>query len=122
MVKNFKKQTHELTKEEKKIAKHIFVTLNLSRKLTTNKQMRDNIERVFNKKVAPDRIRKVIHFIRTDICDQHFVIATNRGYKLTYNIKEIDDYMASMNQRINSQLEIWNELARLVRRRKRKSA
>lgn len=115
MIKGFEKITQELNKEEVRIANHLFQVFWSNPKYRTSKLIISELKRVFGINLSQPRLRKIIHFIRMEMGRYGFIIATRSGYKYTEDIQELEDYKISLDQRINSQLEIWNELARIIR-------
>jgi len=116
MLVGFKNRTKELTDEEKRIANHILSFFKLMPKFRTNRQVREELKRVYNIKVRPERYRKMLHYIRVDLTtSEEFIIASNQGYKFTVDLEEMEKYQKSMDGRINSQLEIYNEVTRRIR-------
>lgn len=119
MIKNFEKQTHELNSEEVRVANHLFRTLKQSRsKFHTNNEIAIFLNNIYGINIAAPRLRKVIHYIRVELCDLGTIIASFKGYKYSDVLEDIEDYQKSLTQRINSQREIWDEIASLLRRKK----
>ena len=115
MITGFEKRTKEINAEETRIAHHLFSVFVLHSKFRTSGVIISELKRVFGVKLHSVRLRKVIHYIRTELCQNGFIIATSKGYKYTESQEELDMYETSLGQRINSQLEIWNGLAKIMR-------
>lgn len=115
MITGFEKRTQELSNEEKRIANHLFSVFTGFAKFRTSGLIIKELERVFGIELKPVRLRKIIHYMRTDLCRDGFIIATSKGYKYSNDSKELNEYKTSLDQRINSQLEIWNGLAKIIR-------
>jgi len=59
--------------------------------------------------LTPPRVRKIINHIRNNnllMC----VCANSRGYFLPKNMRELDDYMETMEKRINSQIRTFDKM------------
>ena len=59
--------------------------------------------------LTPPRVRKIINHIRNNnllMC----VCANSKGYFLPKNMKELNDYMDTMEKRINSQIRTFDKL------------
>jgi len=116
MIKGFEKRTRPLNKEEMRVANHLFMLFKLTPKFRKNNIIRSELKRVFNIRVTAARLRAIIHYMRCELCGSHgYVIATKKGYKYSNDLKELRDYEEAINARINSQLEIYNELVRRIR-------
>ena len=115
MINGFEEITKELSKEEVRIANHLFQTFRGNSKYRTSKLILSELKRAFGIKLDPARLRKIIHFMRTELGRYGFIIASSKGYKFTTDIEEMKEYKISLDQRINSQLEIWNELALVIK-------
>jgi hypothetical protein len=122
MITTFEIYTHELTKTEIEIIMSILFKILITaigkEKAITNKQItRDINERLtfvgFNVKTSESRIRYMIHILRTqDIIP--CLIATQTGYFISNNQKELDNYIISLEERSRAILSIRNALKRQI--------
>lgn len=104
MIKGFEEYTGELTEYERN---EIFVTVyNIllraegAARAITNKEIIKELERQ-GKKIADSRIRAIIHVIRTSGMI-NCLISTSRGYYIAMTASDVDDYLESLEGRINS--------------------
>lgn len=61
--------------------------------------------------VDPVRLRKVLHYIRT----KHLIeglMATGRGYYIAQRREELDNYLKSLEGRMNALKELWQSIIR----------
>ena len=104
MITNFERETYELNHYELHTLLPIVVH-GLSTKLgkgkaITNKDICKALK-VGGCKITDTRLRKIVHHIRT----QHLVpllIATSKGYYIATNKDEVESYILSLSERINS--------------------
>lgn len=110
MLKNFEEKTHNLSDEELQIAQAVMKGL---KKYVgkTNAIPGSKICLGFKKntkhKIDGVRLRKIINYLRNQgepIC------SSSVGYYYPSNKKELEDTITSIGQRINSQLQILNQL------------
>lgn len=109
MIKNFEKETHELTEQELKIVPIIVKGLSIKvgkDNVVTNKTMVDGLK-LKGWIVNPARIRKIIHHIRVLQLVPN-LISTNKGYYIATTQEEVEDYVLSLEQRVNSINEVIN--------------
>ena len=103
MIQGFEEHTVELTEQEEKIALKMAAKL----KLSVGKENAVTNERIqyffgMNKvKIGSARIRKIIQYIRINSLVDN-LCATSKGYFVAANQKELDDYILSLNQRLNA--------------------
>jgi len=105
---------HELTYLEIKVANHLMLVFKNNQKYRTGRLIRSELKRVFGISVNGIRLRKIIHYIRINLCDKGFVIAGNNGYKFTMDKAEMVAYNKSLDDRIRSQMQIWNKSYRIM--------
>lgn len=111
-INNFEEQTHELNEYElKKIVPKIVRGLQTKigkQNAITNKKIIDRLKSI-KIKTTPSRVRKMIHHIRiTGLVER--LIATSRGYYITNDKKEMEDYVESLIQRSESIMSIAKQL------------
>lgn len=100
MLKNFEKITVELTDLELQYVEYLgqWFMANQGKKNTLkNADIAKFIEKIFNKKIADSRVRKVIQFLRTNGLPN--LIATSNGYFYSEDVNEIQDWVISLKQR-----------------------
>ena len=104
MITNFERETHELNGYELNKLLPIIVQ-GLSTKIgkekaITNKSICKAMQSQ-GYKLHDARLRKVIHHIRAhDLIP--YLIATSKGYYIATNGQEVEDYIKSLSERINS--------------------
>ena len=104
MITNFERETHELNGYELNKLLPIIVQ-GLSTKIgkekaITNKAICKAMQSQ-GYKLNDARLRKVIHHIRAhDLIP--YLIATSKGYYIATNGQEVEDYIKSLSERINS--------------------
>jgi hypothetical protein len=120
MIKNFNSQTEELTEQEIK-----FLPLFIKGFSTKTKEnpikARLIVEEVnsffkskkINYKLTQPKLRKYVNHIRSNGILP--LIATSKGYYISFNKKEIEDQITSLNQRANSILEASKGLNKLLK-------
>ena len=59
--------------------------------------------------LSPVRLRKIIHFIRVNNL-LYGVSSNSRGYYIAKNLKEFEECIISLKQRIRSQVDVLNAL------------
>ena len=105
MIKNFEDVTAKLTKMEKAkllpLVKEILETRRGEEKAVTNRKIRDYLELAYNMKYDAPTIRKIISYIR---CNNMIpcLVATSKGYYITDNKEEMEKYIESLQNRIES--------------------
>ncbi len=107
MIKGFKKETQKLTDYELTLVP--LLVLGLKTKIgkinaIKNKEMVAALKDLGHK-VNEARIRKLIHYIRVNKLVKN-IIATSKGYYIATTEKEINDFVESLQQRINSIEEV----------------
>jgi len=104
MITNFERETHELTEYELDVLMPIILK-GLSTKIgkhnaITNKAICKAMDTIGHK-LHDARLRKLIHHIRAyDLILN--LIATSKGYYIATTTKEVEDYIKSLSERINS--------------------
>ena len=112
MITNFERETHELNGYELNKLLPIIVQ-GLSTKIgkekaITNKAICKALKEQ-GYKISDTRLRKVVHYIRI----KNFVpllIATSKGYYVATEKQEVETYIKSLSERINSINEVRNSL------------
>lgn len=104
MIKSFEEITPELTDFEKDVLLPVMVN-GLSKKIgvknvINNKQMKQGLLNS-GYKVSDVRIRKLIHYIRVNQLVKN-LIANSKGYFIATNKEEVENFVESLQQRINS--------------------
>lgn len=104
MITNFERETHELNDYELHTLLPIVVH-GLSNKVgkdkaITNKDICKALK-VGGCKITDTRLRKIVHHIRTHNLVP-LLIATSKGYHVATNKDEVDTYILSLSERINS--------------------
>jgi len=103
MINGFEKETHELSEFELGLIPILIAGLK-GKHGKENAVTNPKIVRVLKelgKKTSEPRVRKMMHYIRTE----HLVtnlIATNKGYYRATNQEEIDKYVEGLRQRVRS--------------------
>ena len=118
MITNFEKETHELTDYERNTLLPIIVK-GLSTKVgkgeaITNKAICNAMETIGHK-LHDARLRKLIHHIRAHDLILN-LIATSKGYYIATNPQEVQDYIKSLTERINSIEFIRQSMVRQVKK------
>lgn len=112
MIIGFERETHELTPyEEEKILP--LVVSGLSKRIgkskaITNAEMVERLK-AHGYKASGPRIRKVIHHIRITGAVK-CLMATSKGYYVSNDRKELQDYVDSLHQRADSILQIAKQI------------
>lgn len=102
MITNFEEETDRLNKIEKEVLLPLFVKA-LSKKIgkekqVTSSQMIDGVWTNFKIKIEGSRVRKLINYIRnTGLIPG--LIATNKGYYISNDPREIQQYIKSLEER-----------------------
>ena len=104
MITNFERETHELTEYELDILMPIILK-GLSTKIgkhnaITNKAICKAMDTIGHK-LHDARLRKLIHHIRAHDLILN-LIATSKGYYIATTTQEVEDYIKSLSERINS--------------------
>ena len=109
MITGFEKETHELTEYELTLVQPMIngleTKIGMMNKITNNEMLQ--AMKSMGEKVTPSRIRKLIHFIRVKKLVPNLV-SSNKGYWIATTMEEIEDYVQSLQERINSIEEIKN--------------
>lgn len=104
MLKNFEDYTAELSPEERKVVPILVNGLNKligKKNAWSNKRIAQTIQDRYNIKLSSPRLRKIIQYIRVkDLVP--CLIATSNGYYVAATPKEVEDYIQSLEERINS--------------------
>jgi len=112
MITNFEPQTYELNEYEHNyllptIADGLSTKIGKEKAITNKaicKALKDK-----GYKISDTRLRKVVHYIRI----KNFVpllIATSKGYYVATEREEVETYIKSLSERINSISEVKNSL------------
>lgn len=111
MITNFEDITYELTPMEQASVSHIVYLLANSSTPVKNQKINQYL-REQNSELNLDgsRIRKVISHIRVKKLLKN-IIATSKGYHVSYDNKEIERYVKSLTERINAITAIKNSFA-----------
>lgn len=112
MINGFKNETHELTAEEFRLLPLIVDGLKTKigkvNAITNNKMVK--AMKAHGHKITPPRLRKIIHHIRiTGLIER--LVATSKGYYITNDKEELEDYIESLTQRAESITRIADQLA-----------
>jgi hypothetical protein len=106
MVTNFEEHTSELTEDELKLIKPLINGLKTKTKENPIKSVEiiDAMNRFSKEKGLPkindSRLRKLVNYMRTNSVLP--VIATSKGYYVSYNPVDIKEQVDSLKQRANS--------------------
>ncbi|MFZ1786728.1 MAG: hypothetical protein WAT92_00390 [Saprospiraceae bacterium] len=120
MITNFESITYELTEDEMKHVNGLILALKLRTKETAIKSpeivksMNIFAERHNICRMTDARLRKCINYIRSNSILP--VIATSRGYYVSYDIKELSDQIKSLTERANSILDCVFGLNKILNR------
>lgn len=110
MLITFENQTHELTEYEYKVIMPILID-GLKRKVGKSKAVTNGkiCSSLKSKgyKVSEPRIRKIIYFIRQNNAVP-MLIASSKGYWVTNDVDEINDWLHSLKSRIEAMQETKN--------------
>lgn len=101
MIQNFIKETSELTKYEAEVLLPI-IALCLQHhigkdKAVTNRQICERMKKK-GYELTETRVRKIVNRIRTNNLVE-CLIATSKGYYVTHNKKELENYIKSLKGR-----------------------
>jgi carbamoylphosphate synthase small subunit len=118
MVTNFEEFTCELTEDELKLIKPLISGLKSKNKESPIKA--DAIVLAMNNfakekglpKISDARLRKLVNYIRSNGILP--IIATSKGYYVSYDPKEIQEQVDSLKQRANSILNSANGLSNWI--------
>jgi len=110
MLQGFDEHTEELSEYEHSLVP-IFVrglqTKQGKSKAITNEQMCEAMRKASHN-VNPARVRKIINYIRNNGLIAG-LIASSSGYYVTNDVKELKDYIDSLNGRINAIKRVKNK-------------
>lgn len=112
MISGFEEITKDLTAEEKKAIPILVKGLRHrigKNSAITNKKMQEILRKHYNLKISGPRMRKIINNIRIYglvpcLC------ATSNGYYVAASKKELQDYLQSLQERIESQQYLLDKL------------
>lgn len=111
MITNFEEITEELTDEELKlvpnIVKHLKTKIGKENAITSKQVVA--AYKANGKKMSGPRWRKIIHHIRVKNLVP-LLISTSKGYYISHDKDEIESYIKSLSERINSITEIKNAM------------
>jgi hypothetical protein len=104
MITNFELQTAPLTKEEKELTLILVLILNKQAKPENPLNCSELIKQLYTYKpgykIAGSRLRKMIHYISVEQLTYLPLVAGHKGYWLTNNPHEIENYIESLWDRI----------------------
>jgi rRNA-processing protein FCF1 len=107
MINGFEEETHELTEKELKLVQPI--VNGLKTKIGEINAISGGkiivAMRSSGYKIDASRLRKIIHHIRVKRLIEKLV-STNKGYYIATTDEELKKYVESLNQRINSIVEV----------------
>lgn len=108
MIVGFEEETEELTQYELEVLVPIMVkglsTKIGSKSAITNKRIREKLSEK-DIDVSDPRIRKVINYIRMNLLVKN-LIASSKGYYISTDIKEIEEYRQGLISRANAILKL----------------
>ena len=112
MINTFEEYTFELTEYEREtlqpmIIKGLKVSIGKENSIT-NKKICKALKDLRHEITEP-RLRKIIHSIRANNIIP-LLLSTSKGYFVARDSKEVDDWIKSMEQRINSQKQVLNAI------------
>ena len=112
MINTFEEYTFELTEYEREtlqpiIIKGLKVRIGKENSIT-NKKICKALKDLRHEITEP-RLRKIIHSIRANNIIP-LLLSTSKGYFVARDSKEVDDWIKSMEQRINSQKQVLNAI------------
>tara|TARA_R110002051_G_scaffold161489_3_gene233049 strand:- start:304 stop:663 length:360 start_codon:yes stop_codon:yes gene_type:complete len=114
MITNFEPQTYELNQYELHTLLPIliqgFSTKKGKEKAVTNKAICKALK-LGGCKITDTRLRKVVHYIRVKNLVP-LLIATSKGYYVATTKQEVETYIKSLSERINSISEVKNSLVK----------
>lgn len=119
MIKGWESYTYNLSDEEYSSLGEIVLSIlkNNEKIIFTNSIIREIIYTKYNLKVADSKIRAVLNLLRKDA---EPIAASEKGYWYTEDIDELEAYLESSKQRINSQIEKDDGMRRAIIRIKKK--
>jgi hypothetical protein len=104
MINGFKIETKELTEKEFSIVPDM-IELLINRigkeKAIKNKDIIFQMQLRGFRSITPVRVRKLIHYIRVNKLVENLV-ATSSGYHIAQDREELESFVKSLQQRINS--------------------
>jgi predicted GTPase len=109
MINGFNERTKKLTDFENRIIKIMVPKLKMNigkKKAVTNREITSQLK-ILGYKVSAVRLRKVIHHIRINKLVTNLV-STSDGYYRAENQEDVEKYVKSLQQRINSIAEVKN--------------
>jgi hypothetical protein len=110
MLKGFEYETEELNEKEIEGAKLLASFFKKNVDLPYSETvLSEALEKERNIKLKGSRFRAAIHYIRNNnLCTN--LIATNKGYFITYDQNKIKDYLSSLRGRIASMHKIYKTI------------
>lgn len=112
MINTFEEYTFELTEYERETLQPIIIKGLKARigkeNSITNKKICKALKDLRHDITEP-RLRKIIHNIRANNIIP-LLLSTSKGYFVAKDNKEVEDWIKSMEQRINSQKQILNAI------------
>ena len=114
MIKGFEKQTQPLTEFELSLIPKFVDGFNQrigKKNAITNAEIRRRFMSVLGIKLSDARIRKIVNYIR----NKHLVsvlLASSKGYWVSKDEKEINDWVTTMEKRIGSMKSTLNSVMR----------
>ena len=124
MIKGFEKETKPLTEYEQEILPIIVKSLERhvgSEGAITNGEMSEGLEKHGYREISSARIRKIINYIRINSLID-CLMATNSGYFITQSITEMQEYIDSLDGRIDAIKEVRDAMIEQLKRLKAKLA
>lgn len=117
MINGFEEQTHELTQYELQLVPlfvQSFKTKIGSENAVTSREIVERMKPRF--KMSDARVRKIVNHIRTSGLLPN-LIATSKGYFITENLEELEQYEMSLAQRAMEILRVKESIAQYRRSR-----
>lgn len=113
MITNFETTTHELTDKELSLVPLIIGGLKTKNKDNPIKEPEIVAKmKIAGYKLSGERLRKIVNYIRTNGLLP--IIATSKGYYVSYDREEIEKQVKSLKQRSNSILSSANGLQKFL--------
>ncbi len=108
MIKGFEDYTHELKKNELDLINdfiNFFKNRKGSKKAVTNKKIILSFEKLFEIRLSPARVRKIINYLRTNKIIKN-LIASSNGYYIEEDPDLVLIYKNSLLQRANEIIKV----------------
>lgn len=113
MITNFEDITYELTDKELKLVPLIISGLKTKTKDNPIKEPEIvNKMKAAGYKITGERLRKIVNYVRSNGLLP--IIATSKGYYVSYDKEEISKQIKSLHQRANSILSSANGLNKFI--------